>query len=260
MAKKANGGSPAKKSAEVTKTLTTAQVEKIVGDINRLAIDTVERGQMDIDDLVLNKFFQGSLSEATSRNPYKSKSMLQIIGHVKLRVDRRRLGEWVRAAFVRKELIAKSVDCSNLSYSHFAALLRVDDEKNRKKLATDANKKQWTASKLAEEIGKKKVATVSAGTAQGPVQPPNEKAEKLLEVIGNPQALMNDEETKKLLASPQDMRHMVPLSVAMQLADSIDGLIASMKGSVNLLELAKRNISLAYIPAPQVEDAEVIDV
>jgi hypothetical protein len=76
----------------------------------------------------------------------------------------------------------------------------------------------------------------------------------------NPLALMKDEETKKLLGNPQDMRDRVALSTAIQIADRLDSLIASMKGSVNLLELAKKNISLAYIPAPQVEDADVIDV
>ena len=280
MAKKANGGNPARtrgkakakatvavkkkaanaKAAAVTvKTLSPQDLAKIVGEINKLAIETVERGQMDIGDLVLKKVFQGSLDEATSRDPYKSKSMMQIIAHANLRVDRRRLGEWVRAAFVRKELIAKKVDCSNLSYSHFAALLKVDNDKSRKKLAADANKKQWPARTLAEKIGKEKVAKVTDGKAQGPGQSPEEKAEQLLEVIGNPLALMKDEETKKLLASPQDMRHLVPLSAALRMADKIDSLIASMKDSVNLLELAKTNIAQAFLPK-QVIDVQANEV
>ena len=272
--KKANAKAKAKAKAAVEKktdakakavsvtdeTMLNQEVIKIVGEINKLAIETVERGKMDIGDLVLTKVFRGSLNEATSRNPYKSKSMKQVVKHKDLRVDRRRLGEWVRAAFARKELMAKNVDCSNLSYSHFAALLKVDDEKDRKKLAREANKKQWSARKLADEIGRQKVEKVSTGTAQEAAQSPAEKAEKLLEVIGNPLALMEDEETKKLLGSPQDMRHLVTLSVAMRMAERIDSVIASIKDSVNLLELAKTNIAKAFLPDEQVIDVQATEV
>jgi len=239
----------AKAGTEAAKTLTPQQVKKVVSDINKLARETVERGMLAIGLLVLEAVFQGILEAAFSRNPYKSKSLQLVCKETDLMVDRRRLGEWVRAAALSKELIAKKVDCSNLSYSHFAALLQVDDEKNRNKLAAKANKGQWSARKLAEEIGKMNPAKVS-----------ERKSKDLLKILGNPVAFMKDEETKKILGSPQDMRDKVPLSTAMLLADSIDGLIASMKGSVNLLELAKKNISLAYIPAPRVEDADVIDV
>jgi hypothetical protein len=269
--KKANAKAKAKAKAAVEKktdakakavsvtdeTMLNQEVIKIVGEINKLAIETVERGKMDIGDLVLTKVFRGSLNEATSRNPYKSKSMKQVVNHKDLRVDRRRLGEWVRAAFARKELMAKNVDCSNLSYSHFAALLKVDDEKDRKKFAREASKKQWSARKLADEIGGQKVEKVSTGTAQEAAQSP---AEKLLEVIGNPLALMEDEETKKLLGSPQDMRHLVTLSVAMRMAERIDSVIASIKDSVNLLELAKTNIAKAFLPDEQVIDVQATEV
>ena len=65
MKKKANGGNPAGPTADVTKILSPHEVTKLVGEINKLAIETVERGKMDIGDLVLKKVFQGSLDEAT---------------------------------------------------------------------------------------------------------------------------------------------------------------------------------------------------
>lgn len=246
MAKKANGGNPAKKSAEVTKTLTPAQVNKIVGEINKLAIETVERGMLAIGDLVLKKVFQGSLDEATSRNPYKSKSMLQIIAHANLRVDRRRLGEWVRAADLRKELIAKKVDCSNLSYSHFAALLKVDDVKKRNKLAAKANKGQWSGRKLAEEIGKINPAKVSEG-----------KSKDLIKILGNPEALMKDKDAQRILENPQDLEKL-PFDMRLHIARRADELVKLMVDSTNLLNLAKRNI--AQIDLKGFEDADVIDV
>jgi len=250
----------AEATAKAAKTLTAQQVKKVVSEINKLAFETVERGMLAIGLLVLEKVFQGILEAVYSSNPYKSKTLQQVCSDVDLRVDRRRLGEWVRAAALSKELIAKKVDCSNLSYSHFAALLKVDDEKSRKKLATDANKGQWSARKLADEIGKTKVAKVTDGKAQEPGQSSDDQANKLLEILGNPQALMQDEETKNLLANPQDMRHKVALSTALRLADSLDSLIANMKGSLNLLELAKKNIPLAFMPTPQVDAGQVIDV
>ena len=168
---KAKATAKAAKASEVTKvvkSLTRQQVDGIVREIKKLAIDTVERGQMDIGDLVLKKVFQGSLDKATSRNPDKSKSMLQIIADENLRVGRRRLGEWARAAFVRKELMAKKVDCSNLSYSHFAALLKVDDEKNRRSL----RRPQMRRSGRHDAYGQSrelKVPAITEGTAQGHV-------------------------------------------------------------------------------------------
>jgi len=260
MKKNANGGNPAKSTVTVNEPLTPMQIKKIVGKINKLARETVERGQMDIGVLVLDEIFQGSLDAAFSRDPFKSKPLQQVCADLELLVNRRRLGEWVRAAFLRKELIAKKVDCSNLSYSHFAALLQVDDVTKRNKLAAKANKGQWSARKLIDEVGKMKVPTVTEGKAQGPDQSSAEQAVKLLEVLSNPQALMKDEETKKLLANPQDMRDRVTLSTAIQLADVLDNLIASMLDSANLLKLAKKNIALVYVPKVEAIDVQAIEV
>jgi len=286
MAKKANGGNPAKKTSkakakakdkvtvktkatakavkvtEITKaakTLSPQEVAKIVGEINKLAIDTVERGQMDIGDLVLEKVFQGSLDEATSRNPNKSKSMMQIIADENLRVDRRRLGEWVRAAFVRKELIEQKVDCSNLSYSHFAALLKVEDGKKRKKLAADANKGQWTARMLTAAVDKLKDPAVTEGKAQVPTLPSDMTVGRLLEAAANPRVLMKDKEAQQFLGNPQDLERL-EWDVRMQLGKIADELLKCMVGSVDLLKLAKKNIALIELGDPDVIDVEATAV
>lgn len=251
MKKDASGGNPGKKTVKTAKKtdkpLTPQQVKKIVGDINRLYI-TAGRSQLEIGDLVLNKVFQGSLDEATSRNPYKNRSMAMVCGHMDLNVDRRRLGEYVRVAGCRKELIAHDEGCANLIYSHFAALLQVKDAKERDKLAVKASKGQWSAQKLAEEIGKKKPAKADSGKKQDTVPPSLGIAEQLMQILCNPLALMKDEETKKMLANPDDMKDKVSLSTAIQLADVLDELIASMLDSAKLLEVAKENIAVAYMP------------
>jgi len=247
MAKKANGGNPAKAivkaGAKAAKTLTPQQVKKVVSEINNLAIETVERGMLAIGLLVLEKVFQGILEAVFSRNPYKSKTLQQVCNDADLRVDRRRLGEWVRAAALSKELIAKKVDCSNLSYSHFAALLQVDDEETRNKLAAKANKGQWSARKIAEEIGKMNPAKVSEG-----------KSKDLLKLLGNPEALMKDKDAQKILGSPEDLEKL-PFDIRLHIGKRADEMVKWMVDSTNLLKLAKKNIALI-----ELGDADVIDV
>jgi len=254
MAKKANGGNPAKAivkakaGTEAAKTLTPQQVKKVVSDINKLARETVERGMLAIGLLVLEAVFQGILEAAFSRNPYKSKSLQLVCKEQGLMVDRRRLGEWVRAAALSKELIAKKVDCSNLCYSHFATLLQVEDEKERNKLAAKANKGQWSARKLAEEIGKMNPANVSDGKSKG-----------LLKLLGNPEALMKDKEAQKILESPEDLEKL-SFDIRLHIAKRADEMVKWMVGSTNLLKLAKKNIALIEFGDPDVIDVEVIDV
>lgn len=242
MKKNANEGNPGLK----TDTLTTQQVKKIVGEINRL-YKAVGKGQLDIGDLVLKEVFQGSLSEATSRDPYKNKSMALIYGHMDLNVNCRRLGEYVRVADIRKELIAKKVGCSNLLSSHFAALLQIDDAKERNNLAAKANKGQWSARKLADEIGKKKTAKANNGKTHDTVRPSLGLAEQLMETLCNPLALMKDEEVKKMLANPEAVKVHMPLSTAIQLAQMVDESISSMFEFAKLLEEANEDFALAYM-------------
>jgi len=98
MKKNANEGNSAKTSANVTATFTQADAKTVVRKINKLAIKTVEKGCMDIGDLVLTDVFQGSLGEACSKDPFKSNSLVMVCKEPDLIVNRRRLGEWVRAA------------------------------------------------------------------------------------------------------------------------------------------------------------------
>jgi len=240
--------------------LSTEQVHSIVDKINGKAIETVERGALEIGDIALEDIFQGSLDEATSRNPFKNVSMLLVCAHKGLMVKRRRLGEWVRAAWLRKDLIAKGVECPNLGYSHFAALLQLEDDNKRQELAATANTEQWKARKLIAEVDKLKSPAVTKGKAQKSGQSSDEQANKLLEVIGNPLALMQDEETKKLLADPEDMRDKVTEAMVAQLAARIDHLIASMQDSTALLKLAKKNMRIITLERLQADDDDTIDV
>ncbi|AFM24873.1 hypothetical protein [Desulfomonile tiedjei] len=248
MAKKAKESNSAKTKNKSTDVLSDDQIKKIVGEINKLAIDTVERGQMDIGDLVLSKVFQGSLDEATSKSPYKNKTMKSIIDHDNLRVNRRRLGEWVRAAFLRKQLLAKEVDCSNLSYSHFAVLLQVENEATRVKLANKANKKKASARKLADEVGKLHRVVHS-----------EEDGKALLRLLGNPEALMKDEKAKKTLENQEDLEKL-PFDIRMLIAKRAEEVAKHMIDSMNLLKVAKKNIALIELRETDVIDIEATNL
>lgn len=270
MKKNANGGNSAKTSsktkaeAKVTvknkaiskaeaadvaaNTLTKKQVKKIVSEVNQLASDTVERGMLAIGLLILEKVFKGILEAVFSRNPFKSKSLQEVSKDPDLRVDRRRLGEWVRAAYLSKNLIARKVDCSNLCYSHFAALLQVEGEDTCDKLAAKANKGNWSARKLAEEIDKLNPATAS-----------EKKSKDLVKLLDNPQALMKDKDAQKILESPRDLEKL-PFDIRMHIAKRAEEDAKIVIEYINLLKLARKNIALIELGDGDVIDVEATDV
>lgn len=252
MEKYANEGNPVVNESGL---LSVEQINGIVGKINSKAIETVERGAMEIGDIVLDEVFQGSLDEATSRSPFKNVSLLLVCAHKGLMVDRRRLGEYVRAAGLRKELIAKDVDCSNLGFSHFKALLQVEHEEDRVELAERANQEKFSAVKLLAQIDGEGIAKISKRKKAQKAVHSVEQPSRLLEVMSNPQALMADEETKKLLASPQDMRHKVTEAEVARIANNIDHWIENMLESASLLKLAKKTLREITLERLQADEA-----
>ena len=260
MKKNANEGNSEGTSANMTVAFSVDEAKKVVRKINKLAMKTVEKGAMDIGELVLNEVFQGRLGEACSKDPFKSSSLQMVCKERDLMVNRRRLGEWVRAAALRKELIAKKVECFHLYYSHYAALLQVEDEKELVKLARTASKEQWSVRDLAKAIGKKKSAAAQSGNSVELVQPDQLKAEQLIQAAGDFLALMQDQDNQRLLEDPQELKDRLGFDVRIQLARRIDDLVACISNPKSLLKLARRNISQIEAEALQAYDADVIDV
>jgi hypothetical protein len=190
---------PKKSSNGQPKTPKSIDVDKVVKKINQRAIETVELGAMDIGELVLKEVFGGNLSDALSRNPNKDVSLQQVAQHPDLLVNRRTLGTWVRAANLRKVLIAKKVDCSNLRYSHFAALLRVTDENKCRELAERAHKSQWSARKTIAEIDGMKQKRMANGNGNGnkDTQETVDKSLELIRMVENPVNLAAKEAAEK---------------------------------------------------------------
>lgn len=212
---------------------TTIDVKEIVRQVNELADKTIEKGSLEIGDLVLGTVFKGDLSEALSHNPQKHASLTSICQDPDSLVrDRKRLGSWVKAAAVRKALNDSQVDCSKLKYSHFAALLKVSDEAKRQELAAEANKSGWSVRDLNEKID----VNTQSGSSDG-------RAKALMKKVEHPLEL--DEDTEKVLEDPKALEQQLTKSEdRLRMAGIIDKIVAQMAKSTNLLKRAKRNIAI----------------
>jgi len=177
-------------------------IDKIVVKINKIAVETVEKGAMEIGDLVLKEVFGGSLSAALSRNPNKDVSLQEICNHRELRVNRRTLGLWVRAANLRKALITDKVDCSNLRYSHFTVLLRVTNAQKRKEFAKEANQGKLSSRKTTELIEgmKQKRNANSNGNGKKDTHESEDRSRELIRMVENPFDLAAKEAAQRFSA------------------------------------------------------------
>ncbi len=216
----------------------------VVAKINQLAIKTLEKGAMEIGEYVLDAIFKGSLDEALSRNPYKHQPLQEVSDHPDLLIGRRRLGTWVRAAHLRRVLTADQVPCSTLTYSHFAALLRVTDEERRRELAREANENRWSVRTLNDKIDEGKPVSDSTG-----------KARELMRAVGHPLALLEDSEMLGLLEDREALEQQLGSSDRLHIAKIIDDAVAKMSSSTDLLRRARRNIAIIELSDVRPEEA-----
>jgi hypothetical protein len=231
MARKANGANPKKTAAEKPKT--SIDINVVVRGINeRMA--RVDKGSIETGEFVLDRVFKGNLSDVLSRNPCKDKSLKQIAKHPKLLVDRRVLASCVKAAFLRRSLMAAKVDCQKLRYSHFVALLKVTDEKKRRDLAAKANRGDWSVRQLIEKINAKKQTGKNV-----------ERVMVLVKKVENPLALLKDEKTRKLLENPEELKQQLDSEALERIVKAIDDVVAKMVSSTDFLKRAKTQIARA---------------
>lgn len=210
---------------------TPEHIKSVVQEINRLAIKTIEQGAMEIGEYVLDAVFDGNLDAVHSRNPYKSQSLQQVCEDPELLIDRRRLGMWVKAAAFKRDLQAKGVECSNLSYSRLAALLRVNDEKKRRELAAEANRNGWSVRQINSRIEKMQ-----------PQKGANGRAKELLNKMKDPLGLLEDEATRQLLDSPEELEQELKSKDRIEMVQLIDDTVAKMVNSTDLLQRTKKTL------------------
>jgi hypothetical protein len=225
-----------KKATEGRKTANKKPEPKI--DIRRIVqrvneyLSEVNESSMAAGDYILEAVFQGSLEDAFSRNPYKNRSLRQIADDPKLLVDRRVLANCVKAAAFKRHLVAENVQCSKLHFSHFVALLKVKDDRERKALTRRADRGEWSVRRILSEIKPAKVASSK-----------NDKVKDLVKKVENPKALLQDESLKKLLGDPKALEKQFGFDDRLAFARHIDRIVKDLVTSTEILKRAKKTIA-----------------
>jgi len=201
-------GKPSKSTDVQSKSITTTNLEKLIGKINEVAIATLERGAMDIGKEVLDGFYEGSLDQALSHNPNKGVTLQTICEHpnLLLNVNRRTLGSWVKAAHLKRALIDHKIDGSKLRYSHFTALLRVTNEDKRRQIAKAAIDGNWSARRIIDEIDGSKRKRVAKDDSNGnkSSQEPDDR-NVVIKMVENPLSLVAEEAAQRLSAEVKNI-------------------------------------------------------
>lgn len=213
---------------------------QLVHQINEIARQTVEEGQLKIGAFILQEIFNNDVDKVVEKNPNKDKSLRAICEHPDLLVDRRRLSTWVQAAALKKLLIEWRMDPTPFTLSHLTALLVVKKRKLRMDLAKQALKEGWSARELKARAEK----TQSSRIARG-----NPMARRFIKALGNPIKLINDEKTTGLFIDTEKLENDLDSGDRVDIIKAIDKTSKDMdKGKDILLGLKK---SLLGIEFPQ---------
>jgi len=212
----------------------------IVHQINEMARQTVEEGQLKIGAFILQEIFNNDVDKVVEKNPNKDKSLRAICAHPDLLVDRRRLSTWVQAAALKKLLIEWRMDPTPFTLSHLTALLVVKKRKLRMDLAKQALKEGWSARELKERAEKMQTSRIARG---------NPMARRFIKALGNPIKLINDEKTTGLFIDTEKLENDLDSGDRVDIIKAIDKTSKDMdKGKDILLGLKK---SLLGIEFPQ---------
>ncbi len=161
----------------------------IVHQINEIARQTVEEGQLKIGAFILQQIFNNDVDKLVEKNPNKDKSLRAICLHPELAVDRRKLSTWVQAAALRALLIEHKFDPAPFTLSHLTALLVVKKRDQRFQLAKRVIKGGLSARETKEIALRMESSREISG---------NPVAKSLIRVLGNPIKLLGKQETTKL--------------------------------------------------------------
>jgi hypothetical protein len=180
----------------------------VVQEINAMARDTVESGAVRIGRYILENVFENRLEDALSKDPYKKKSFAAICGHSELRVDPRRLGEWVRVAAFTMELEAEAVELNTLTFSHKLVISKVQDGELRLKLAQEAYTEKLSVSQTEELVRKRLKGDIPM-------------AGLVMKKIKDRSGLMKDEKLLRLCEDKDGLKEELDANQRMQLIGKI---------------------------------------
>jgi hypothetical protein len=212
----------------------------IVHQINEIARQTVEEGQLKIGAFILQQVFDNDVDKLVEKNPNKDKSLRAICVHPDLLVDRRRLSTWVQAAALKALLIEHKFDPAPFTLSHLTALLVVKKREPRFQLAKLVSKHGWSARETRERALRMQSSRIARG---------NPMARRFMKALENPIKLINDEKTTGLFIDTEKLENDLDSGDRVDIIKAIDKTSKDMdKGKDILLGLKK---SLLGIEFPQ---------
>lgn len=102
-------------------------IDQAVIRINELANQTLYQGSVQIGEYVLQTFFHDDYELAHSKHPFKNASYRTLCGREDLLISPANLNRMVRVAIQERFFQAHGLNVQNLSFSHKAALVRIQN-------------------------------------------------------------------------------------------------------------------------------------
>ncbi|SLM30954.1 hypothetical protein MTBBW1_2550008 [Desulfamplus magnetovallimortis] len=134
--------------------------EKLINDavkfINEKANEVIYKGHEEIGSYILEKFFNGDIEKALSKDPKKEISFKKLCERGDLIVHANTLSAAVKVSCQEKLFIDKKFNDSKLlSYTHKKLLVRLEDPRKKVNMAKKCIKEGWTTRELENAVQKK---------------------------------------------------------------------------------------------------------
>ena len=128
------------------------KIDDAVNHINELANKTIYKGSIEIGNYILEHFFDDDIKLATSKNPKKPASFIRLCEREDLTVRPSQLGLMVRVASQESFLSGKELDLGQLSYTHKASLVKLENDDKKTEMIERCIKHKWGTRQLDTAI------------------------------------------------------------------------------------------------------------
>lgn len=128
--------------------LITDAVNFINGKFN----ETIYKCSIEIGEYILKTFFNNNINFTSSKNPKKFASFNKLCEREDLSVHPNTLALMVRVASQEQFFIKDKIETSGLSYTHKAALVKMDNTQAKNDMVKECRKHKWTTRHLEKEI------------------------------------------------------------------------------------------------------------
>ena len=128
-------------------------IDKSIKFINEKVNETLYRGSIEIGEYILEKFFNSSIDQSSSKNPNKPKSYRKLCKSPELALHPGTLSVMVRVADQENFFKNEKIDTEALSYTHKAELVKLKNDNTVKmELIKACIEKSLSSRKLADLI------------------------------------------------------------------------------------------------------------